>query len=215
MISSCAPKPDKIIAIDVLLTPSEEMQAQSIELNTLINQSNPETIKLDQNHIPHITLLQCFINERDLQKVNMAVEGLFESIKNDTIYTESLYYSRDTENSFAMIRHSRTESIISLHKQTIDLLKPFMVKDGTQEAFVPNPDGSDISESTLEYVPVFVEEHSYDNFDPHISLGVAPTVLLDSLSSTVFKPISFLPTSLGVYQLGDHGTAQKLLWSSK
>lgn len=215
MVLSCVSKNDKIIAIDVLLTPSEAMQAQSLQLNTLINRNNPETIKLDENHIPHITLLQCFIKEKDLPKVNKAVEGLFETIKNDTIYTESLYYSSDTEESFAMIRHSRTESIVNLHKKTIDLVKPYIVKGGSQESFVQNPDGSEISEFTVDYVPDFVEKYSYENFDPHISLGVAQRVLLDSLYETVFKPIPFLPASLAVYQLGDHGTAQKLLWTSE
>ncbi len=85
---SCTPKNEKIIAIDVLLTPSDEMRAQAIELNKLMKQNNPSTITLDDNHIPHITLLQCFIKKSDLPKVRRALHGLFEGFKNETLKAE-------------------------------------------------------------------------------------------------------------------------------
>ncbi len=212
---SCTPKKENIIAVDVLLIPSEEMYAQSIQLNSLINQNNPQTIKLDENHIPHITLLQCFIKETDLPRVNKALEGLFAMIKNDSLKAESLFYYPEKEESFAMVRIKKSAPLMAIHKKSIELLKPFMVAYGTEKSFVPNPDGSAISESTLEYVPAFVEKYSYQNFDPHISLGVAEVSLLDSLAVNVFKPISFNAASLSLYQLGDHGTAQKQLWQSE
>ncbi|MEH6763447.1 MAG: 2'-5' RNA ligase family protein [Aequorivita antarctica] len=212
---SCASKKENIIAIDVLLTPSEEMRAQSLQLNALIKQNNPETIKLDENHVPHITLLQCFINESDLPKVKKALEGLFSTIKNDSLKAENFFYYKEKEESFAMIAIEKSNSLQKLHKKTIQLVKPYIVKNGSEESFVKNPDGSSISESTITYVPEFVEKYSCENFDPHISLGVAQKTLLDSLSQHVFKPIEFTATSVSVYQLGDHGTAQKLLWQSE
>ncbi|MBF32427.1 MAG: hypothetical protein CL529_14805 [Aequorivita sp.] len=212
---SCAPKKQNIIAIDVLLIPSEEMYAQSLQLNSLINQSNPETIKLDKNHVPHITLLQSFIKEEDLPKVNGALEGLFKTIKNDSLKAESLFYYKDKAESFSMIAVEKNEQLLKLHQKVIELVRPYIVKNGSEKSFVQNPDGSPIGESTLTYVPEFVEKHSFENFDPHISLGVAPTKLLDSLATQVFKPIPFKAESLSVYHLGDHGTAQKLLWKSE
>lgn len=211
---SCAPPKEKIIAIDVLLTPSEEMDAQAIQLNTLMKQNNPETIKLDNNHIPHITLLQCFINEEDLPKINKALEGLFETIAQDSLKAESLFYYEEKEESFAMIRIEKSAQLMEIHNKTIELVKLYIAKNGSEESFVQNPNGSPISESTVTYVPEFVEKYSYENFDPHISLGVAQKTLLDSLAQHVFKPIHFKPTSVSVYQLGDHSTAQKLLWKS-
>lgn len=215
MILSCTPKNEKIIAVDVLLTPSEEMHAQAIQLNTLMKQNNPETITLDKNHIPHITLLQCFINEDDLPKVRRSLHGLYDDIKNETLHAQSLFYFKEKEKSFAMITVEVSPQILELHEKTIELIKPFIVYNGNEDSFVQNPDGSPIGESTLTYVPEFIEKHSYENFDAHISLGVAERVLLDSLAENVFKPINFKATSISLYQLGDHGTAQKSLWKSK
>ncbi len=209
---SCSPKMEKIIAIDVLLTPSEELHSQSIQLNTLMHQKNPETIKLDAGHVPHITLLQCFIKEEDLPEVNNALEGLFGTIKNETVTATNLSYDNTEEDSFAMISIEKSEALLELHKKTIEILKPYIVANGSEKSFIQNPDGSPIGKFTLNYVPAFVEKYSYENFDPHISLGVAPKIFLDSLAENVFKPIQFKASSLSVYQLGDHGTAQKLLW---
>lgn len=211
---SCTPKNENILAIDVLLIPSEEMYAQSLQLNSRINQNNPKSIKLDENHVPHITLLQCFITESDLPKVNDALEGLYKTIEQDSLKAESLFYSKEKEESFAMISVEKSQQLMKLHERTIELMKPFILKNGSDEAFIQNPDGSPISESTVSYVPKFVDAYSYENFDPHISLGVAQKALLDSLAENVFEPIKFKASSLSVYQLGDHGTAQKLLWKS-
>lgn len=215
MIFSCTPKEEKIIAVDVLLTPSEEMSAQAIRLNSLMKEENPQTIRLDENHIPHITLLQCFIKESDLPKIKRLLHGLYDEVKKDSLKAESLFYYKEKEDSFAMIAVQKNQQLLKLHEKIIELIKPFIVNNANEEAFVPNPDGSSISESTVTYVPEFVEKHSYENFDPHISLGVAPRFLLDSLAAHVFKPISFKASSISVYQLGDHGTAQKQLWKSE
>lgn len=214
LILSCTSKMENIIAIDVLLIPSEEMNAQAIQLNTLMKQNNPETIKLDENHVPHITLLQCFVNEKDLPKINKALDGLFETIAQDSMKAESLFYYEEKEESFAMIRVKKSTRLMKIHKKAIELVKPYIVTNGSEKSFVQNPDGSPISESTVSYVPDFVNKYSFKNFDPHISLGVAQKTLLDSLEQHVFKPIHFKATSVSVYQLGDHGTAQKLLWKS-
>ena len=212
---SCTPKKEKIIAIDVLLTPSEEMHTQALDLNRFMKQNNPATITLDDNHIPHITLLQCFINKNDLPKVRRALHGLYEDFKNDTLIAESLFYYKEKEESFAMIAVEKNDRLVKLHEKIIALVKPFIVYNGNSESFVQNPDKSPIGESTLTYVPEFVEKHSYENFDPHITLGVAQRVLLDSLAENIFKPIPFKATSISIYHLGDHGTAQKLLWKSE
>lgn len=211
---SCAPPKEKIIAIDVLLIPSQEMYSQALALNSEINQNNPETIKLDENQVPHITLLQCFIKEEDLPKINKALDGLFETIAQNSLKAESFFYYEEKEESFAMIRIEKSAHLMEIHKKTIDLVKPYIVKNGSEKSFAQNPDGSPISKSTVTYVPDFVNKYSYENFDPHISLGVAQKTLLDSLAQHVFKPIHFKATSVSVYQLGDHGTAQKLLWKS-
>lgn len=212
---SCNPKKKEVVAIDVLLTLPEEMYAQALHLNKLMLENYPKSIQLDENHIPHITLLQCFVHKKDLPEIGESLEGLFSMVENEILVAQEFVYSKDTDESFAMIRVEESKALIEIHQKTIELLKPFMLKNGTSESFVQNPDGSPINEFTLAYVPRFVDSYSYENFDPHISLGVAETEFLDSLAVEVFEVTVFQPKNLSVYWLGDSGTAQKLLWEEK
>ncbi|HLV92067.1 MAG TPA: 2'-5' RNA ligase family protein [Aequorivita sp.] len=212
--TACESKIENIIAIDVLLTPSEELNKHSILLNSLIKENNPSTLQLDENHIPHITLLQCFVKESDLPEIIKSLEGLFEAVKDESFNASKIVYDKETEDSFAMIQVDNSLVLADVHSRVIDQLKPFIVQNGSQESFVPNPDGSPINKFTVDYVPNFVEKYSYENFDPHISLGTANKLYLDSLARNVFQPIQFKAPSLAIYQLGDFGTAQKKIWVS-
>ncbi len=206
---------NKVIAIDVLLVPSTEMHNQAIKLNEAIRKNNPNTIKLNNNTIPHITLLQCYVKEKDLPKVKTALTGIFKMIENENLKVENLTYSRDKDESFAVISVEKSEAILAIHKKAIELIKPYIIENGNQEAFVQNKDGSAINQPTLDYVPKFISDYSNENFKPHISLGVAKTTYLDSLATDIFKPQIFKAVAVGLYQLGDNGTAQKFLWKSK
>jgi hypothetical protein len=210
LVNSCALKQKKTIAIDVLLTLPESIYSQTVQLNEAIRKNNPATFQLDENHIPHITLLQCYIVEADLPKVKNKLKGLYKTIKNETLVANSLHYSKEKDESFASIEIEKSEPLLKLHGKIIALLKPYMVANGSQKSYVQNPDGSPIDQFTIDYVPEFVNKHSFKNYDPHISLGVAKTNVLDSLAAS-FKPIGFRATSVSVYQLGDSGTARKQL----
>ena len=214
IVFSCTPKKNNLIAIDILLTPSEVVDQQALHLNALIKENNPSSMQLDKNHIPHITLLQGYVKEDDLPEIKKSLKGLFEIVDNENLYARSMVYNKETEDSFAMIQIENTEALSKIHIEAIARMKPFVVQNGSESAFVPNPDGSPIGTFTIEYVSNFIEKYSYDNFDPHISLGVAKKVFLDSLNENVFQPVRFMAPSLDLYQLGDSGTAQKQLWSS-
>jgi hypothetical protein len=49
------------------------------------------------------------------------------------------------------------------------------------------------------------------NFNPHVSIGVAPREYLDKMLAAAFEPFTFSPASAAVYQLGPFGTAVKRL----
>lgn len=215
LISSCAQKQDKTIAIGVLLTVPEDVYEESIQLNRAILIKHPDNITLDSQHIPHITLLHCYVHESDLPEIEQVLEDYYKTIEHDSLWTDELQYAKDKTESFASIGIKRSESLITLHENTISLLEPYILHDGSQEDYVQSPDGSPIDDFTLAYVPKFVSDHSYDNYNPHISLGVAKTALLDSLALHHFRPMKFKAKAIGVYQLGAYGTAQKRIWESE
>lgn len=215
LISSCVQKTDRTLAIGVLLTVPDEIYQQSIQLNHEILKNTPDNITLNAQHIPHITLLQCYVNENNLSKIEKELEGLYKWIEQHSLLADELQYTKDKSESFASIGIERSEALMTLHKKTIKLLKPYILTEGTQEAYVQNPNGTPIDVFTLAYVPKFVNDHSYENYNPHISLGVASTSLLDSLAQHQFRDMKFQAKTIGIYQLGAFGTAQKRIWESE
>lgn len=212
LTSSCVEKQPNVLAIDVLLTLPEGVYDQAIQLNQAILEKHPDNFTLDENHIPHITLLQCYIVDSDLPKVEQLLNGLYKTIEKDSLWADHLQYNKDKPESFASIGIEKSKTLITIHKKAIALLEPYIITNGTQEAYVQNADGSLIDQFTIDYVPKFVSHYSYENFNPHISLGVAKTALLDSLEQNSFRPTKFQATGVSVYQLGNYGTARKLLW---
>lgn len=215
-LASCSEKQtDDLVAIGVVLAPGAKMSAQASHLNQLILQDNPASFQLDAGHIPHITLFQCFVKESDLSEIGSRLEGVFDLIKEKNLVAESLLYQKEADTSFAMIKIKKTEDLLRIHEDVVKRMERFIVSEGTEKAFVANPDGSPIDSFTLAYVPEYYRQKSLRNYDPHLSLGIAGTELLEKLALHVFSPMDFGVTYLGVYQLGDYGTAQKLIWRSE
>jgi len=52
---------------------------------------------------------------------------------------------------------------------------------------------------------------SGENFNPHVSTGVAPKGYLDKMLAEPFEPFTFSPAGAAVYQIGPFGTAAKKL----
>ena len=101
---------------------------------------------------------------------------------------------------------------MSLNKNSFAFLKPYMWPNNARESYIQNSDGSPSDQFTIDYVPKFVSHHSYEKCNPYFSLGVAKTSVLDSLEQHGFRALKFQTPSISMYQLGNFGTAQKLLW---
>jgi FMN phosphatase YigB (HAD superfamily) len=78
------------------------------------------------------------------------------------------------------------------------------------------PDGKTIEQAsqTIDYVSSFVPKYSGKNYNPHVTIGLGTREFVDKLKAEEFQSFTLKARSVDVYQLGEFGTAQKLLWSS-
>lgn len=213
-IISCAKPSEAPIAIDVLLTLPTEVYHNAIELNQTILNEHPNNFRLDEQHIPHITLLQGYIPQNKLDQVKEILAELYSNVENENLEMDTLQYDHTKKESFASIGIQKTVSLQKLHEKVVSALSPYLINKGTQKSYIQNKDGTPIDQFTMDYVPKFVNDHSFENYNPHISLGVARTKLLDSLANNQVLPMDFRATSMSLYQLGAFGTARKLIWQS-
>ncbi len=206
---------DDLLAINVLVEPGRRMLDSATHYNKKLlgNYSGPGSFALDASHIPHITVLQCFVKEGDLPKI---FNILHRAVKKHGISEMEL-----TATGFSYIPYKALgvgwitveakKEMLSFQKDIIERLTP-MMHPGNEDAFVQNPDHSSISKETIAYVNAFVEQHSGERYQPHVTLGLATRDYLDSLAKEPFHPFTFNVASISIYQLGDFGTARIKLW---
>jgi hypothetical protein len=90
-------------------------------------------------------------------------------------------------------------------------VKPFTVETGPIGAFTaPHADPA-LDAALIAYVSTFVPKMSGENFNPHVSTGVAPKAYLNQMLAESFEAFIFSPAGAAVYQLGPFGTAAKKL----
>ena len=103
--------------------------------------------------------------------------------------------------------------MLRLQQKLIDAVAPFTAKTGTVAAFVSTEEGRDIQPALIDYMANFGPASSGKNFNPHVTIGVAPQMYLNNMLEEKFESFTFSPMGAAVYQLGSFGTAQKKLIS--
>ena len=207
-----------VTAIDILLSPDEVMMDRARAANDRLRADYPKGFALDATHAPHVTLIQRFVRTGDLDKVHAAIAKVLKE-ENPTSWELNAtgYYDIPVENlGLAGIVIEPTADLLRLQQKLIDAVAPFNSDNATAEAFARRPDGKTIAqaEATIDYVTSFVPKASGKNFNPHVTIGLGTRQFLDKLKAKPFQSFTFKARAVDVYQLGEFGTAQKLLWSS-
>ena len=214
-----ATAPATITAIDILLEPDATMLKHSDTSNARLLKIYPEGFALDATHTPHITMLQCFVRTSDLEKVYTAAERVLAKANVNAMKLEAFkyYYAPAGATGVAGICAKPTPQIIKLQADIIAAVKPFMVEAGPISAFTAPHDDPATDAAIIQYVSTFVPKMSGENFNPHVSTGVAPKEYLDKMLAEPFDSFTYSPAGAAVYQLGPFGTAARKLkeWDLK
>ena len=208
-----------VTAIDILLKPDATMVRHATAVNDRLRKDYPTGFSLDASHRPHVTLAQRYVRTTDLPKVFAAVGKVLTSANVTGLKLEAYKYYYIPVGALGLqgIVVKPTPALLKLQQAVIDAVAPFALKAGTAAAFVPPTDGSAIDPQVVEYVDVFVPEHSGEHYLPHVTTGLASRVYLDKMAAEPFESFTFSPVGAAVYHLGNYGTATKKLkeWNLK
>jgi hypothetical protein len=203
-----------MIAIDALLEPDPVLLARARAANARLRVDLPAGFAFDDTHLPHVTLAQRYLRQDDLPAACEAVARVAadHDPRGLRLQVHACHVRIEGDTGTASWLLAPDAALDRLARECLDALAPFAVSGGTAAAFVPNDDGSPIRDSTVRYVETFVPEHSGERYVPHVTLGRARAAFLRRLAGEAFTPFPFVPASLAVYQLGNHGTARRRLW---
>jgi hypothetical protein len=202
-----------VTAIDILLEPDATMLKAAQANNARLLVVYPNGFALDAAHSPHITLIQRFVRSADLDKVYAAAGKVIAAahVNSMKLMAIKYYYAPGGAVGVAGITAQPTPELLKLQADLIAAVAPFTEPIGTIAAFVAPHDDPALDAALIQYVSSFVPKYSGENFNPHVSTGVAPKEYLDKMLAEPFEPFTFSPAGAAVYQLGPFGTAAKKL----
>jgi hypothetical protein len=208
-----------VTAIDILLEPDATMLEHAAANNARLLGVFPKGFALDAAHRPHITLIQRFVRSADLDQVYAAAGKVLAGANVNAMKLEAFkyYYAPAGALGIAGICAKPAPEIVKLQADIIAAVAPLTVETGPIGAFTAPHDDPATDAAMIQYVSTFVPKMTGDNFNPHVSTGVAPKEYLDKMLAEPFESFSFSPAGAAVYQLGPFGTAAKKLkeWDLK
>jgi 2'-5' RNA ligase len=176
------------VAIDIAILPPPAVQQIAIELSaSLPNDDWGRLILDDHDYLPHITLLQQFVNEADLDALFTRVGELARAQRRLALRV----IGGGMGSSSVWMTVERTPALVDLHRRVLDALLPFDRKRGDASAFVDN----DARDRDVAWVTGYRTASSGDAFQPHITLGHAAR-------PPVIEPFDFEATLIAACHLG-------------
>jgi len=202
-----------VTAIDILLDPDSTMSQHAQAANSRLRQAFPKGYALDAAHQPHISCLQRYVKTEALETVYAAVGDVLNAEHPSAwkLTAYKYYYIPWKGLGLGGIVIRPTDELLAYQQNLIDAIAPFAVPMGTAAAYFTTPEAPEIVQPLIEYVANFVPNQTGKNFNPHVTIGLAPEEYLKGMIAEKFDMFTFSPAAVSVFQLGNYGVAAKKL----
>jgi hypothetical protein len=205
---------DRVIAIDVLLVPDAKMVAKSVAANARLRANYPSGYTLGKERVPHITLVQAYVREKDLRRLEATVSKLADDAGRPKRELTATGYTYAIWSGVAIttISIEPTQWLKYFEENVAKVVKHEAVPSGTAAAFSTTRELPKIDKDIIDYVKNFGVSSTGTNYKPHVTIGVVHEDFVKSLKAEPFEKFLFKASGVAIYQLGNFGTAQKKLW---
>ncbi len=207
---------NELTAIDVLVLPDPEGRGRAQELNALLRHDLRQGFAFDETHLPHVTLLQLYAGDDDLERVHQAVDGVVGATDVGAVRLSAAGLSGAGLGTppgvvVAAVDFAPSDEVVRLHEAVLAAAGAYAVGGGSPGAFFALPGEPPANADTVAYVETFIAEHGGERYAPHMCVGLARESLVERLRDDPRLRFEFRPAALAVCRLGDHGTARQVL----
>jgi hypothetical protein len=154
-----------LVALDVALLLPRHVQDMAVRLSGALPPESSRGLRLDARHLPHITLTQQFVPERELERALDSVDAALDGMRPLALHVPGAGKARDT----VWIAVDRSPSLLDLHERLMAALLPFEREGGTRSAFVEG----DARPGDVQWVSGYRRSAAFSAYTPHITLGHA------------------------------------------
>jgi hypothetical protein len=188
----------KLLALDVAILPPPDVRRRAEQLSATLTGDEAQGLRLDADHVPHITLTQQFVRVDELDAL---LERVDETLRGQPPLTIHVTGSGKGSSSVWMAVE-RTEAIAALHEQLMEALRGFERPGGGPGAFF----GEDARVADILWVTGYRLQSSLVAYTPHITLGHAD-------APPLIDPFTFEATTVAACHLGRFCSCRQVLRS--
>jgi 2'-5' RNA ligase len=192
----------KLVALDVAILPPPDVMARAIAYSAALPGEGSELLRLDAQHLPHITLTQHFVKYDELDGAYAEIDELLERQRPLHITVTGGGQSAHT----LWMTVERTPPLLALHERLMQALKGLERTGGDAHAFFDG--GGRVGD--VHWVAAFRQNSSFGAFTPHITLG-------HGVRPPAVEPIAFRATAIAACHLGRFCACRRVLraWELK
>ena len=191
-----------VLAIDIAILPPPDISQRAIDLSAQLPKDESEGLRLGREHLPHITLLQQFVDSNDLP---VLLDRIGDSMQKQGPLSLRIVGGASGSRSVWM-EIERTPAIVDLHSRILDVAAPFDARVGDRQAFIV----ADARDRDVQWVSNYRTASSGAQFRPHITLGHAAR-------PPAIEPLTFDATAVAACHLGRFCSCGRVLraWELK
>ena len=195
-------RPRNLMAMDIALLLPDGVNEQARAVNAALLAERPDGFRFDATHLPHITLVQQFVQRANLPALMERMDSVL-SVVSPLMLRINGVGSSGTAAHFAI---EPTPVLRRLHETLMDAVQPLEEAGGSAAAFFADQDSA--RENDVAWVNQFRSHSSYARFAPHITLGVGPL-------PEFREPFEFTARRAALCHLGRYCTCRVVLleWS--
>jgi 2'-5' RNA ligase len=183
------------IALDIALIPPLRVRQRAVALSASLPAPESKGLRLDDAHLPHVTLTQQFVRTADLPEVIEAIGHLLRDRP-----PMPLRIGGGGGRGTVWMTIEKSGALLRLHEDLMRTLKPWEQMGGTAGGFYEG----DARTGDVAWVRGFRALASFERFAPHITLGHAAT-------SPDVEPIDFQGDRIAACHLGRFCTCRRVL----
>jgi 2'-5' RNA ligase len=153
-----------LLAMDVAILPPPDVSRRAIDYSASLTAPDPsDVLRLDAEHLPHITLTQQFIREEELES---AFERIDQVVRDYPPLRVRVSGAARSAHTITMVVE-RTPELVALHEQIMEALRGLERPEGGPAAFL----GGDGRLGDVLWVSSYRLKSSFAAYQPHITLG--------------------------------------------
>jgi 2'-5' RNA ligase len=188
----------KLVAVDVAILPSPDVAARAIEYSAALPAEGSKGLRLDAEHLPHITLTQQFIREDELDAAYERIDACVADLAPLRLTATGTGQGGHT----LWIAIENTPPLSALHERLMEELRGFEREDGGPHAFF-NGEGRI---GDVLWVTGYRLKASFGHFTPHITVG-------HGAQPPAIEPFTFDADTVAACHLGRFCTCRRVLRS--